>query len=136
MAQTKTTLMDPPIEELLDKADSKFTLVALAARRARQVNSYYNSLGEGLGVVVPPQVATASGKPLSIAFEEVAEGKATYSRPDPEELAALAEAPNWPPRRAGRRTTRRVAAGSRALTPSLGTDGAGAPWSQRARGSG
>jgi DNA-directed RNA polymerase subunit omega len=92
MAQTKTTLMDPPIEELLDKTDSKFTLVALAARRARQVNSYYNSLGEGLGVVVPPQVATASGKPLSIAFEEIAANKAAYIRPDPEELAAQAEA--------------------------------------------
>jgi len=92
MAQTKTTLMDPPIEELLDKADAKFTLVAMAARRARQVNSYYNSLGEGLGVVVPPQVATASGKPLSIAFEEIAAGKATFDRPDPEELAAEAAA--------------------------------------------
>ena len=91
MAQTQITLMDPPIEELLDKVDSKFTLVALASRRARQVNSYYNSLGEGLGVVVPPQVASASGKPLSIAFEEVAAGKATYTRPDPEEVA-LAEA--------------------------------------------
>ena len=42
MAQPQTTLMDPPIEELLDKVDSKFTLVALACRRARQVNSYYN----------------------------------------------------------------------------------------------
>ncbi|MGD0312264.1 MAG: DNA-directed RNA polymerase subunit omega [Acidimicrobiales bacterium] len=91
MAQHPTTLMDPPIEELLDKVDSKFTLVALASRRARQVNSYYNSLGEGLGVVVPPQVASASGKPLSIAFEEVAASKATYTRPDPEEVA-LAEA--------------------------------------------
>ena len=88
MAQTQTTLMDPPIERLLDKVDSKFTLVALASRRARQVNSYYNSLGEGLGVVVPPQVSSPSGKPLSIAFEEVAEGKATYTRPDPEEVAA------------------------------------------------
>jgi DNA-directed RNA polymerase subunit omega len=88
MAQNPTTLMDPPIEGLLDKVDSKFTLVALASRRARQVNSYYNSLGEGLGVVVPPQVASASGKPLSIAFEEVAAGKATFSRPDPEEIAA------------------------------------------------
>src|SRR5271167_4035454 len=88
MAQTQTTLMDPPIEDLLDKVDSKFTLVSLAARRARQVNSYYNSLGEGLGVVVPPQVASVSGKPLSIAFEEVAAGKATYTRPDPEEEAA------------------------------------------------
>lgn len=93
MALDQTTLMDPPIEGLLEQVDSKFTLVALAARRARQVNSYYNSLGEGLGVVVPPQVASPSGKPLSIAFEEVAEGKATYSRPDPEEVArAEAEA--------------------------------------------
>jgi DNA-directed RNA polymerase subunit omega len=88
MAHNQTTLMDPPIENLLDKVDSKFTLVALASRRARQVNSYYNSLGEGLGVVVPPQVASVSGKPLSIAFEEVAAAKATYTRPDPEEIAA------------------------------------------------
>ena len=92
MAQHKSTLMDPPVEDRLDKVDSKFTLVALASRRARQVNSYYNSLGEGIGVVVPPQVASVSGKPLSIAFEEVAAGKATFSRPDPEEEAALAEA--------------------------------------------
>ena len=92
MAQIQNTLMDPPIEDLLDKVDSKFTLVALASRRARQVNSYYNSLGEGIGVVVPPQVASASGKPLSIAFEEVAAGKATYTRPDPEALALAEEA--------------------------------------------
>jgi DNA-directed RNA polymerase subunit omega len=84
--------MDPPIEDLLDKVDSKFTLVALGAARARQVNSYYNSLGEGLGKVVPPQVASVSGKPVSIAFEEIAAGKATYTRPDPEEEAAAAEA--------------------------------------------
>ena len=51
MAQGRHTLMDPPIEELLDKVDSKFTLVALGSARARQVNSYYNSLGEGLGKV-------------------------------------------------------------------------------------
>ena len=72
MAQGRHTLMDPPIEELLDKVDSKFTLVALGSARARQVNSYYNSLGEGLGKVVPPQVASVSGKPVSIAFEETA----------------------------------------------------------------
>jgi DNA-directed RNA polymerase subunit omega len=90
MAQGRNTLMDPPIEDLLDKVDSKFTLVALGATRARQVNAYYNSLGEGLGRVVPPQVTSVSGKPLSIAFEEIAAGKATYTRPDPEEEAALA----------------------------------------------
>jgi DNA-directed RNA polymerase subunit omega len=92
MAQGRNTLMDPPIEELLDKVDSKFTLVALGSARARQVNSYYNSLGEGLGKVVPPQVASVSGKPVSIAFEEIAAGKATYTRTDPEEEAALAAA--------------------------------------------
>jgi DNA-directed RNA polymerase subunit omega len=92
MAQGRNTLMDPPIEDLLDKVDSKFTLVALGSARARQVNSYYNSLGEGLGKVVPPQVASVSGKPVSIAFEEIAAGKATYTRPDPEEEAALAAA--------------------------------------------
>jgi len=88
----RATLMDPPIEGLLDKVDSKFTLVALGAARARQVNAYYNSLGEGLGRIVPPQVTSVSGKPLSIAFEEISAGKATYSRPDPEELAAEAAA--------------------------------------------
>ena len=92
----RNTLMDPPIEELLDKVDSKFTLVALGARRARQINSYYNSLGDGLGRVVPPQVTSVSGKPLSISFEEIAAGKATYTRPageeDTGEERALAEA--------------------------------------------
>ncbi len=41
---------------------------------------------------MPPQVASVSGKPVSIAFEEIAAGKATYTRPDPEEEAALAAA--------------------------------------------
>jgi DNA-directed RNA polymerase subunit omega len=91
MAQGRLTLMDPPIESLLDKVDSKFTLVALGALRARQVNAYYNSLGEGMGRVVPPQVASVSGKPLSIAFEEIAAAKATYIRVDPDELDADGE---------------------------------------------
>jgi DNA-directed RNA polymerase subunit omega len=99
MAAGPNNLMDPPIEGLLDRVDSKFTLVALGAKRARQVNSYYNSLGDSLGRVVPPQVTSVSGKPLSIAFEEIAAGKATYSRLDPNavveadaEVAAEADA--------------------------------------------
>ncbi len=76
----RNTLKDPPIEDLLDKVDSKFTLVALGSARARQVNSYYNSLGEGLGRIAPPQVTSVSGKPLSIAFEEIAAGKVVYHR--------------------------------------------------------
>jgi DNA-directed RNA polymerase subunit omega len=81
----RNTLMDPPIEGLLDKVDSKFTLVALGSMRARQINSYYNSLGDGLGRIVPPQVTSVSGKPLSIAFEEISEGKVVYERTAAEE---------------------------------------------------
>ena len=84
MARRRPTLMDPPVEDLLDKVDSKFTLVALSSKRARQINSYYNQLGESLGVIVPPQVTSVSGKPLTIAFEEIASSKTTYHRTDPD----------------------------------------------------
>src|SRR3954462_11274583 len=77
-APKRPTMMDPPVESLLDKVDSKFTLVTLAAKRGRQINSYFNQLGEGLGAIVPPQVAPVSRKPLSIALEEIAAGKIVY----------------------------------------------------------
>lgn len=80
MPNRSTTLMDPPIESLLDKVDSKFTLVVVVAKRARQVNTYFNHLGEGPGSMVPPQVPTLSGKPLTIAFAEVSAGKAAFVR--------------------------------------------------------
>lgn len=88
----RNTLMDPPVEQLLDKVDSKFTLVALGSQRARQINAYYNSLGEGLGRIVPPQVTSVSGKPLSIAFEEIAAGKVVYERAPEEEDTGEARA--------------------------------------------
>src|SRR5713226_640341 len=75
MAERRPTMMDPPVENLLNKVDSKFTLVALAAKRGRQINSYFNQLGEGLGKIVPPQVTSVSRKPLSIAMEEIQVGK-------------------------------------------------------------
>jgi len=78
----RTTMMDPPVEDLLDKVDSKFTLVTLSAKRARQINSYFNQLGEGLGALIPPQVTSVSLKPLSISLEEIAAGKITYERPE------------------------------------------------------
>jgi DNA-directed RNA polymerase subunit omega len=75
MARAHDTMMNPPIEELLDCVDSKFSLVTLAARRARQINSYFNQLGDGLGHMVPPQVSSVARKPLSIGFEEIAAHK-------------------------------------------------------------
>ena len=92
MAERPPTMMYPPVEDLLDKVDSKFTLVALAARRGRQINSYYNGLGsEGIGTIVPPQVASTSRKSLSIALEEIAAGKIQYVEPSEVEAAAAAE---------------------------------------------
>jgi DNA-directed RNA polymerase subunit omega len=85
MAERRPTMMEPPVENLLDRVDSKFTLVTLAARRGRQINSYFNQLGEGLGAIVPPQVTSVSRKPLSIALEEIAAGKITYHRIEPGE---------------------------------------------------
>ena len=85
MARAHDTMMNPPIEELLDTVDSKFSLVTLAARRARQINSYFNQLGDGLGHMVPPQVSSVARKPLSIGFEEIAAHKIVrVELPDPE----------------------------------------------------
>ena len=81
MARTHDTMMNPPIEELLDRVDSKFRLVTLAARRARQINSYFNQLGDGLGAMVPPQVTSVARKPLSIGFEEIAADKIVAVEP-------------------------------------------------------
>ncbi len=75
MAHSHDTMMKPGIEGLLDRADSKFSLVTLAARRARNINSYFNQLGDGLGHMIPPQVSSTARKPLSIAFEEISVGK-------------------------------------------------------------
>lgn len=88
MAERRPTMMHPQIEDLLDKVDSKFTLVTLAAKRGRQINSYFSHLNEGLGSIVPPQVASLSRKPLSIALEEVAAAKICYGRPEEGEEAA------------------------------------------------
>ncbi len=84
MQRTHDTMMNPPIEELLDRVDSKFSLVTLAARRARQINSYFSQLGDGLGHMVPPQVSSVARKPLSIGFEEIAADK--IRRVEPSEI--------------------------------------------------
>ena len=75
MAERRPTMMDPPIESLLERVDSKYTLVSLAAKRGREVNSYFNQLGDGLGSIVPPQVTSISRKPLSIALDEIRPGR-------------------------------------------------------------
>lgn len=70
------------IDDLVAKVPSRFHLVHLSAKRAREINGYYSQLGEGLGVFVPPLVATESNKPLSVALEEIAQGKVVAVFPD------------------------------------------------------
>jgi DNA-directed RNA polymerase subunit omega len=82
------SLVNPAIEGLLETAESKFRLVTVSAKRARQINSYFGQLGEGLGSSIPPQVTSTSRKPLSIAFEELAAGKIQPIEP-PEEVEEL-----------------------------------------------
>ncbi len=83
----RPSLVDPPIEALLAKVgDSKFTLVAVSAIRAREINDYYNGLGSGHGSMIPPQVTSLSNKSLSLSLQELYEGKLEFHRPTAEEL--------------------------------------------------
>jgi len=74
-------MIEPPIGRVLERTNTRFGLVVLAARRARQINAYFNQLGEGLGSYVPPQVHSLSRKPLSIALEEIDNNKVTLAAP-------------------------------------------------------
>ena len=56
-------MIKPPIENLLKETPGRFALVITAARRARDINSYFNQLGEGIGAYTPPQVQSLSRKP-------------------------------------------------------------------------
>ena len=87
------SMVNPAIEGLLETADSKFRLVTVSAKRARQINSYFGQLGEGLGASIPPQVTSTSRKPLSIAFEELAAGKIEAIEP-PEEVEDIDTMPD------------------------------------------
>ena len=72
-------MIKPPIENLLEETPGRFALVVTAARRARDINSYFNQLAEGIGAYTPPQVQSLSRKPLTVAFEEIAAGKVEVS---------------------------------------------------------
>jgi DNA-directed RNA polymerase subunit omega len=67
---------DLKIDELLDKVDSRYGLVIASAKRARQINEYTATLGLNDALGIPgPQVHTRSQHPLSIAIEELREGR-------------------------------------------------------------
>ena len=71
-------ITNPPIDELLQQADSKYALVLYSAKRARQINAYYAQLQEGLLEYVGPLVESeVHEKSLSIALREINEGLLT-----------------------------------------------------------
>lgn len=63
------SMADPSINKLLEVVDSRYTLVVLAAKRARQLLS-----GDA------PKVVAKSSKDVTIALEEISEGDILYRR--------------------------------------------------------
>ena len=89
MPANNDSMMTPQLEDFLGKVDSKFSLVTLAASRARELQDYYAKMGSVSSKVVPPQVASLR-KPLSMGFEEIAADKIV--RVPAEEMAERAAA--------------------------------------------
>ena len=91
-------IIDPPIDELLTKVDSKYGLVIFASKRARQINDYYADLHEGslFDNVGPLVESSIDDKPLSVALREINEDKlsitAESSLPAAPDVEAEAEA--------------------------------------------
>ena len=75
-------MIHPRIDELLENVDSRYALVIVAAKRARQINNYHHQLGEGtFDDFPPPLVESRSKNYLTMALEEVSEGKLKYKYP-------------------------------------------------------
>ena len=72
-------MIQPRIDKLFGNVDCRYALVIVAAKRARQINNYHHQLGEGTFEELPPLVESRSKNYLTMAFEEIAEGKIKYS---------------------------------------------------------
>lgn len=77
MATKLEGIINPPIDDLLSKVDSKYALVIFASKRARQINDYYSDLHEGslFDNVGPLVDSNIDDKPLSVAMHEINEDK-------------------------------------------------------------
>ena len=72
-------MIQPRIDTLLDNVDSRYAIVIVAAKRARQINNYHHQLGEGMfDEMLPPLVESRSKNYLTMSLEEVAQGKIEY----------------------------------------------------------
>ena len=72
-------MIHPRIDELMAQVDSRYALVIVAAKRARQINNYHHQLGEGtFDEFAPPLIESRSKNYLTMSLEEIAEGKIVY----------------------------------------------------------
>jgi DNA-directed RNA polymerase subunit omega len=72
-------MIGPRIDLLLDQVGERYALVIVAAKRARQINNYHHQLGEGtFDDFAPPLVESRSKNYLTMALEEISEGKIEY----------------------------------------------------------
>ena len=72
-------MIHPRLDEVLEHVDSRYALVIVAAKRARQINNYHQQLGEGtFDQFAPPLVESRSKNYLTMALEEIADGKIRY----------------------------------------------------------
>lgn len=82
-------MIEPRIDDLLpftfSEGDppSRYALVIMAAKRARQINNYHHQLGEGIGLeeAPPPLVESRSKNYLTMGMEEIARGKLHFGYP-------------------------------------------------------
>ncbi|RJQ28296.1 MAG: DNA-directed RNA polymerase subunit omega [Peptococcaceae bacterium] len=59
----------PTLDQLLHKVDSRYTLVVLAAKRARTITESLSAESDGAGV-----------KPVTVALKEIVDDKVKYRR--------------------------------------------------------
>ncbi len=82
-------MIEPRIDELLAHTStegdpaSRYALVIMSAKRARQINNYHHQLGEGIGFdeAPPPLIESRSKNYLTMAMEEIAGGKIKHLTP-------------------------------------------------------
>lgn len=79
-------MMSPAIENLMNRTKSKFSLVTLAAKRARELTEHFGNLQTG--TTIEPRVQSMSTKHLSLAFEEIAADKVRFVAKTLDEIRA------------------------------------------------
>ena len=83
-------MIEPRIDDLLSHTGSdtdppsRYALVIMAAKRARQINNYHHQLGEGtFDEFAPPLIQSRSKNYLTMAMEEISRGKLTFTYAPP-----------------------------------------------------